>query len=112
LGSPLHTLHGILSPGGNNGDRGETTGIAATDGSTLVSDSSPENMPHATGETDTSKKYIICMFLNCWGDPKMLVTFLQLDLLYTLLLITVSSICPWCNRNGVVIEISTSMYLK
>jgi hypothetical protein len=52
LGSPLHTLHGILSPGGNKGDhQGETTGIAATDGSTLVSDSSTENiMPDATGE--------------------------------------------------------------
>ncbi|XP_062160060.1 uncharacterized protein LOC133867343 [Alnus glutinosa] len=59
LGSPLHTLHGILSPGGNKGDRGETTGIAATDGSTLVSDSSPENMPHATVSMDKLERIII-----------------------------------------------------
>ncbi|XP_059454682.1 uncharacterized protein LOC132184908 [Corylus avellana] len=60
LGSPLHTLHGILSPGGNKGDhQGETTGIAATDASTLVSDSTPENMPHATASMGKLDRIII-----------------------------------------------------
>lgn len=54
FGSPLHALHGILSPTGTEDDQDETTGIAVSEESVVVSDASPDDIMNGTGETVTS----------------------------------------------------------
>jgi hypothetical protein len=54
FGSPLHALHGILSPTGTKDDQDETTGIAVSEESIVVSDASPDDIMNGTGETVTS----------------------------------------------------------
>uniref|UniRef100_A0A2N9J883 SLH domain-containing protein n=1 Tax=Fagus sylvatica TaxID=28930 RepID=A0A2N9J883_FAGSY len=54
FGSPLHALHVIFSPTGTKDDQDETTGIATSDESIVVSDASPDDIMNGTGETVTS----------------------------------------------------------
>ncbi|KAK4608742.1 hypothetical protein RGQ29_002224 [Quercus rubra] len=54
FGSPLHALHGILTPTGTKDDQNETTGIAASDESDVVSGASPDGIINGAAKTVTS----------------------------------------------------------
>lgn len=54
FGSPLHALHGILTPTGTKDDQKETTGIAASDESDVVSGASPDGIINGAAKTVTS----------------------------------------------------------
>lgn len=50
----MHALHGILTPTGTKDDQNETTGIAASDESDVVSGASPDGIINGAAKTVTS----------------------------------------------------------